>query len=589
VGRAEDKRQSARDTAAQHGLRAAVPHYLEAAQALVDARRAEEAVDLLGELLTAQERKKGLFAKVEKNPLGPARAQAALKFAEISRQSVPTEDVLELLQEIALEFPDEPAIRRSNADALYSAGYIADASEEYRYCLHLNPEDGQILTRLTEAYAEMGRNDHAIEYLRRGMRVHAEAGDYGQAMHLAIRWLGMTPGAADDVLRLLRDWPADALRRQVGGINQLAMLAKKDDALPAAWHKQVASEFAQLGASGRPDQAAAIADARPAEKTSAAAPPPAAGAKPAPVEQPKVPLEQPKAPVIATPTSPKPIVSPAPVQMKPPTVAPQPAAPVRPAAATPVQPPQMPQPKPMSPPKPQPEPAAQPQQTPQRPAAAAPVQATKPPVVQPSKPPTVSPAQPIAGTPPQRQTQAAAQAAAEVKSAAPVRPQPTSSSLPTLDKVIEEADRKPTEAPRPPARPTEAPVPPADQVPGAQPAQPAAADSRAAQPGGAAGGIKNFARRKARELYDAGDYAGASQSLERVARFGADSETLHMLLRCYTELKQPEDAKRVALQLADLEVEAGNAKEAIKALNDLAKWAPDPEVLKKLESAGSAK
>ena|GEM_PF-1446382 len=523
MGRAEDKRQAARDAAAHHGLRAAVPHYLEAAQALVDAHRAEEAADLLGELLTAQERKKGLFGKVEKNPLGPARAQAALKFAEVSRLAAPSEDVLQLLQEIALEFPDEPVIRRSNADALYAAGYLADASEEYRYCLHLNPEDGQILTRLTESYAEMGRNDLAIEFLRRGMRVHAEAGDFGQSVHLAIRWLGMAPGAAEDVLRLLREWPADALRRQAGGINQLAMLVKKDDVHPAAWHKQVAAEFAQLGASGRPDAATPVAEAALPEKqpateqsiTKPAAAQPISSTKPAPVEPPKAPLEPPKTPGIG---------------VRLPSSAPAPQAP-----------------RPQAPPQPQ------------RQAAVAPPQ----PLRAPAPPP-------------------AAQSPAEVKPAAPVRPpsQPAPGSLPTLEKVIEEADKKPAQAPPPavPARPSAAP-----------PAQVAAVAVRAAQPGGAAGGIKNFARRKARELYDARDYVGASQSLERVARFGADSETLHMLLHCYTELKKPEDAKRVALQLADLEVEAGNAKEAVKTLNDLAKWAPDPEVLQKLQSAGSAR
>lgn len=113
-----------------------------------------------------------------------------------------------------------------------------------------------------------------------------------------------------------------------------------------------------------------------------------------------------------------------------------------------------------------------------------------------------------------------------------------------------------------------------------QPAHPTA--------GGTAAGIRNFARRKAKELFDAGDYAEAVQSLERVARFGADSETLQMLLRCYTELNQPENAKRVGMQLADVEVEAGRLEAAVAALTTLAKTVPDPDVLKRRSELISA-
>lgn len=559
MGRAEDKRQAARDAAAHHGLRAAVPHYLEAAHALVDARKPEEAVDLLGELLTAQERKRGLFARAEKNPLGSARAQVVAKFAELSRLTAPTEDVLELMGELAHEYPDDPLVRRSNADALYQAGYIADASEEYRYVLHLNPDDGQVLTRLSEAYVEMGRNDHAIEYLRRGMRVHAEADDYGQAMHLAIRWLTINPGAAEDVLRLLREWPADAARGQIGGINQLAQLAKKEDSRDAAWHKMVAGEFAQLGATGKidvayPAPAPSPRPAAPVELRPAAAPAPAP-AKPASVEKP----------------SPVPPPAPAPAAAKP-DAATKPAGPP-PPSARPATPPAAFSPKPTEAPPPpligaqsQLRPAPPRPSTPMTPAASA-------------RPPTPQPR----ATPPAPPPQAPVQPPA--KPAPPAASQPTQ-PIPTLDKVIEEASRAqaPVTPPAPASPAAAKPAPPQPAPPelvAASAAQPPAETEKRVGAGGAAGGIKNFARRKARDLYDAGDFAGASQSLERVLRFGADEETLRLLLRCYAELEQPDDAKRVGMQLADLLVEAGKRSDAVAALTELAKSVPDQDVLKR--------
>ena len=579
MGRAEDKRQAARDAAAHHGLRASVPHYLEAAQALVEIRRPEEAVDLLGELLVAQEKKRGLFGRVEKNPLGHIRSQVAVKFADYSRMAAPTEDVLELLGELALEFPDDPTVRRANADALYNAGYIADATEEYRYCLRLNPDDGQILSRLTDAYADMGRNDHAIEFLRRGMRVHAEAKDFGQAMHLAIRWLGMAPGAAEDVIMLLKDWPADALRRQIGGINQLATLVKKDDIHDASWHRSVAAEFAALGAGGRLE---APAEA-PVSAVKSDTPPtrPAQPAATAPPSRPAV--AQP--PTVARPAAPSPAPAagrPAVTSEKPrPAQTQRPVAPPEPARPIPVQ-------------RPSTIPASAPQRTGDsrevKPAAAS--ATTAPPAHAPS-----------AAAPPSR----------SAPSPAP------SMSLPTLEKVLEEADqRKPAAGAPPPTigRPAAPPIvskppstapqarsappqaearPAAPSAPDVKPAEPTAAKPAApAEPpravaGGTAAGIKNFARRKAKELYDAGDYAGAIGSLERVARFGPDAETLQTLLDCYTRLNQPDDAKRVGMQLADLEVEAGRVEAAVAALTLLAKAVPDPEVLKRRSELMAAK
>ena len=134
------------------------------------------------------------------------------------------------------------------------------------------------------------------------------------------------------------------------------------------------------------------------------------------------------------------------------------------------------------------------------------------------------------------------------------------------------------QTPAAPPKPAEV-QPPAPAPAAAQPA--AAAEPARAAAGGTAAGIKNFARRKAKELYDAGDYENAVASLERVARFGADAETLQMLLTCYAQLNRPNDAKRVGMELADLEVEAGRVESAVAALTTLAKTVPDPDVLKR--------
>src|SRR4029077_4745575 len=139
---------AANDAAAKDGLRVSVHAYMDAVDALVTEKRIAQAQTVMIDLLKAQEKKKGLFGRTDKNPLGPERVIVGLKFAVISHIAPPTEEALDQLGYLALDFPDETAIRRANADALRQAGYAADAIDEYRYCATASPDDADVHQRI---------------------------------------------------------------------------------------------------------------------------------------------------------------------------------------------------------------------------------------------------------------------------------------------------------------------------------------------------------------------------------------------------------------------------------------------------------
>ena len=68
------KLAKAQEVAALKGLRAAVPLYVEATDAMANERRWDAAVLILAEVLNTREKKRGLFGSKEVNPLGAERA-----------------------------------------------------------------------------------------------------------------------------------------------------------------------------------------------------------------------------------------------------------------------------------------------------------------------------------------------------------------------------------------------------------------------------------------------------------------------------------------------------------------------------------
>jgi Flp pilus assembly protein TadD len=151
---------SAHDSAVHDGLRLAVPRYLEAVDALVAEGRRPDASVVLAELLAAKEKKRSFFQiKRKENPLGDTRPDVARKYAKLTRGTAPTEESLDVLNQIALEYPDDSQIRIANAEALRRAGYLLDALDEFKYCKTLAPEDPEVDVQIGELNVQLGRAD----------------------------------------------------------------------------------------------------------------------------------------------------------------------------------------------------------------------------------------------------------------------------------------------------------------------------------------------------------------------------------------------------------------------------------------------
>ena len=167
---------SAHDSAVHDGLRIAAPKYLEAVDALVAEGRSLEASSVLAELLAAKEKRRGFFLiKRKDNPLGDSRPAVARRYAELTRGTNPTEQSLDVLNQIALEYPDEPAVRIANAEALYKAGYLLDAFDEFKYCRTIAPDDASVAEQMAEIDVKLGRGAKAAPPVADAPSAAAEA------------------------------------------------------------------------------------------------------------------------------------------------------------------------------------------------------------------------------------------------------------------------------------------------------------------------------------------------------------------------------------------------------------------------------
>lgn len=521
---ANRKRQLAVETAAKEGLRASVPLYVAAAEAFVQEDRPAQGVELLGELLLAKEKRRGLFGGVEKNPLGAERLRVAVKYAEIARMASPTEDSLELLEDLSVEFPDVVVIRRAHADALRNAGYAADAIEEYAQCARLEPSEADIPVRLSELNAALGRTDEATELLRHGIGLHAAARQYQEVADRAMRFIDLNPDGLDDVFQSFELIPGDVLRKHVPSLDHLGILVRRDPSRPDEWRVARERRLVDLytrvlevdgrnaaarrgvnvlgpqylievdarlkaGSAARAQAAQAAVDA--AQAAIAPPPRPREAALPTPEPEPQTPelIERSPGELIAEETVNAPVAA-APV-------APQaPPAPPKPAPA-PI-PPHAPAQKPIA--------AAQPTTRPQEPVTTA--QPTRPEEVGTTAQPATPPAQP-AGVP-----QEAAGAAAK-------------------------------------------------------PASPASAPSRA---------LYAFALRKAQEQFDAGSYEEVAQHCERLLKRGEIAEVLQLLVRSLIRLDRKPEAVQAGLRFAEAAAAEDPAK-ALDSLTDMIKQLPDPALI----------
>ncbi len=232
---ASNKLAKAQEVAALKGLRAAVPFYLEATDALAEESRYDAAVGVLAEVLNAREKKRSLFGSKEVNPLGPDRLTVAKQFAKLTREGQVNDSLLELLSALALENPDDPDIRLANAEGLYRAGYMADAIDEFRYCEKLIPDDGALVARLGELYAIMSRNGEAVEHLRQGIGELMQAHQFDDVPFFAAKLIEVDAQAANDVQRWISSLPEDALGKSREQVSHLLDIVREKGLDDGRW------------------------------------------------------------------------------------------------------------------------------------------------------------------------------------------------------------------------------------------------------------------------------------------------------------------------------------------------------------------
>ncbi|HKW44067.1 MAG TPA: hypothetical protein VJN22_00335 [Candidatus Eremiobacteraceae bacterium] len=425
---------TAQEISSRDGLRGAVLAYLEAIDALVAEKRVAQAQTVMIDLLKAQEKKKGLFGRTDKNPLGSERVTVGLKFAEIAPKAALSEDALDQLGYLAQDFPDELAIRRANADALRKSGYAADAIDEYRYCAGALPDDADVNQNIAELYIGIGRPDDAAGYLARALRLYGKRGEFDKLAAHAETLIELSPASLGDLIDLLSPAPGESL---VGHVNLLDELAHRvthagvlDASQKAKAREQLQALYERLVLADRSSEAAAsgleklkadgaVTDRRRSNSAPAAEPAPISAPEAPPVEQ---------APVAAADV---------------------------------------------------PEPAA--------------------------------------------------------------------------DVATAPAETAPSERAEP--------EPPSEPAPRKSPSAPNA--------------LAAYTRRKATDLFNAGDFAGAVMCYERLLRGGAEIESLEGAMNCYLALTRTQDAARVAVELVNAKEDAGDLDGALKTIDQIAAVSDD--------------
>jgi len=258
---ADDLLASARDGAESDGLRAAVDRFLDAVDALVAEDRRDEAATVLAEMLAAKEKKRGfLFGKREQSALGDRREAVANKYAQIVRNAPPSEGALDVLAQLAAEFPNDFDVRIANAEELLQAGYLLDALDEFKTCKGLHRADVDLDVKLGEVYAQLGRLDDAVGHARRACAEYAKAGNDAAAADLAVRLLGFAPDAFDCSFEAFGALSADLLVKHRSELDRVASsfaaAAELDPARRSAAASKLAACYEKLIVRDRSDERA---------------------------------------------------------------------------------------------------------------------------------------------------------------------------------------------------------------------------------------------------------------------------------------------------------------------------------------------
>ncbi|HXW76886.1 MAG TPA: hypothetical protein VEJ20_05690 [Candidatus Eremiobacteraceae bacterium] len=205
---------AAQEAAARDGVRGALARYLEAVDALASANRNAEAGAVLAELLTAKTKKKGLFfGKREESPLGKERPAIAKRYADLVRGEPVSETSLDVLGQLALEFPDDVDVRHSNAAALRLAGYLLDSLDEYKHCAQARPDDTDILVALCDLSVQLGRAEEAASMAQTALAKAIAAHNDAVIARLALRLLDYAPDSFETTFEAFATLDGESLAR----------------------------------------------------------------------------------------------------------------------------------------------------------------------------------------------------------------------------------------------------------------------------------------------------------------------------------------------------------------------------------------
>jgi tetratricopeptide (TPR) repeat protein len=290
---ADDLLASAHDSAVHDGVRLAAGRYIEAVDALVLEQRSDEAMNVLAELLAAREKKRGFFlGKREQSPLGDQRQAVAKKYAQLALGAAPTENSLDILNQLAVEFPDAFEMRVANANALRQAGYLLDALDEYRYARSLHGADVDLDVTLGELFCQLGRPDEAVTHAKDAIAQSLRSGNESAAADLAVRMLSFAPDAFEESIDAFASMSAPSLLKVRPQAEAVAAIFQRGDVKDASRRSALATRLEQLRE-------------RLEGKLVPPGPPQAQATKPKPVAQAEA-VAQPAAPATAPMPAPEP-------------------------------------------------------------------------------------------------------------------------------------------------------------------------------------------------------------------------------------------------------------------------------------------